>query len=77
VWLALASGVACIAVALALADLAASIFVALVGVPIAAYAAIAQLSRTGLVAALIALTVDACVLVYWAVVIIDALQGVR
>jgi hypothetical protein len=77
VWLTLALCTASTAVGLAVADVAASILVAWLGVPIGAYAAIAQLSRVGVAASLSAIAIDLGVLGYWAVVFLDALEGVR
>jgi hypothetical protein len=72
--LALAVGVAATAVGLAAADIAASTILAVVGLPIAAYAAILQLSRTAVTASLIALAANVSVVGYWAYMLFDALR---
>ena len=77
-WIAAAAAVACAAVVLALADVPAlSMLLALVGLPIGAYAALAAPSRAWIAMGLAALTADLVVLGYWAYVLFDALQGAR
>jgi hypothetical protein len=75
--LALALVIACTAGGLTLGGFAASLGVAVVGVPVAAYAALGQRSRITTAAALAAVAANLFVLGYWMYLLVDALEGVR
>jgi hypothetical protein len=78
VWIALAAAVACAATAFAIAQIPGpSILLAIVGVPLAAYAALASPSRAAMALSLVALSADVLTLGYSIYAIVDALQGAR
>lgn len=77
-WVALAAAIACAAAGLAISEVALpSFMLALIGVPLAAYATLASLSRVQLLLSVVALAADILILGYWIYFITDALQGAR
>jgi hypothetical protein len=78
VWLGSAVGVAAAALVLAFASAPfLSLVLAIVGLPLSAYSAVAVPSRAAVGLALAALAVSLLVLGYWAYALLDALQGIR
>jgi hypothetical protein len=77
-WLAVAAAVAGTAVGLAFADAPfLSIVLAVVGLPLAAYATAAVPSRASVALAASAFAADLIVIAYWVYALFDALRGAR